>query len=395
MLRSVKRREFQESFDRYCQFVEKTSGGKMKKNLWPPFRLPKHSFNNEQNITDHYNLNESHDENDLENIEKEKHQQQLIDQELVNKSDILNTKCLHAILLTILYEHYYTQPVAEKILYFVIYVLELALHLSKQKEELNETENESKFVPFEELDYETWFKSNQIKINLCTFVPFVSTKHEIVKNEDISNDPSSAHSMDHLNSDNENAKTDDSKYHSFVVPPLKKICADSKLTPNLSSNSIDADDKMEEIRTNAKTGEKFYLKKTKNYESILSLLVKIFYKNKTESLEKGDAERNSNEIVFEFLKCSYKPKEFNRIGDENDYILNLLEKASFSCDRCRLNIEKSLETLNNLNKKHPLINSADSLLDSNAPEIIRMDESLNNSISIEDETKKKKAKSQS
>lgn len=107
MLRSVKRREFQESFDRYCQFVEKKQPltSRVKKNLWPPFRLP---------ITDSspccdYRLkiddldqNLSHD--DLDSIRNERNNQLRVDKELLPKIDILNTKSLHAILLTILYE---------------------------------------------------------------------------------------------------------------------------------------------------------------------------------------------------------------------------------------------------------------------------------------------------
>ena len=38
---------------------------------------------------------------------------------------------------------------------------------SKQEENNVTTSN------FDEFNYETWFKSNEIKRNLCTFVPFV------------------------------------------------------------------------------------------------------------------------------------------------------------------------------------------------------------------------------
>jgi hypothetical protein len=42
---------------------------------------------------------------------------------------------------------------------------------------------------------------------------------------------------------------------------------------------------------------------------------------------------------------------FDRIGDENDFLLNLLERSSAACDKCRLNIETSLESLNRLNRR--------------------------------------------
>ena len=99
---------------------------------------------------------------------------------------------------------------------------------------------------------------------------------------------------------------------------------------------------------------KFQLKKTTNYESILSLLVKIYFKNKTEAFQKesGSSSSTGPSLKFDFLnsKISARP-EFDRIGDENDFIMNILEKASSSCVKCRLNVETSLDTLNNLNKR--------------------------------------------
>jgi len=103
----VKRREYQESFDRYCQFVEKNLpvNGSKKKNLWPPFRLPNTGHkvfnpsvgrigNEPGNLTDE----------ELDMIAGEKDKQINIDSELKQKENILNTKSLHAVLLTVLYE---------------------------------------------------------------------------------------------------------------------------------------------------------------------------------------------------------------------------------------------------------------------------------------------------
>ena len=104
----------------------------------------------------------------------------------------------------------------------------------------------------------------------------------------------------------------------------------------------------------AQANSKFQLKKMTNYESILSLLVKIYYKNKTEAFQKesGSSSSTGPSLKFEFLNSKTSERqEFDRIGDENDFIMNILEKASSCCVKCRLNVETSLETLNNLNKK--------------------------------------------
>ena len=124
MLRSVKRREFQESFDRYCQFVEKKSASvnssKSAKSLWPPFRLP-NKLNYENLIKHPYVDNDYDSSKEIENDFR-------IEKELASKWNVLNTKILHSIILTLLYEHYYTSPLSEKILYFVIYILELTVY---------------------------------------------------------------------------------------------------------------------------------------------------------------------------------------------------------------------------------------------------------------------------
>lgn len=75
-------------------------------------------------------------------------------------------------------------------------------------------------------------------------------------------------------------------------------------------------------------------------------------------MEKEACSSNINQYVqFPFLKPKSTAKlqsdvVFDRIGDENDFILNLLKKAAEACDKCKLNIEKSLESLNNLNRRH-------------------------------------------
>jgi hypothetical protein len=152
------------------------------KNLWPPFRLPQLVENIEElNNQLHNQMMEQEAEDQETNASsflnytnKERLSQLRLDYELRFKSKILNTKSLHAILITILHEHFYTNSMAEKVVYFAVYILELALHFSSSN--AHSTETESATSKFDEFNYETWFKSNEIKRNLCTFVPFVSSK---------------------------------------------------------------------------------------------------------------------------------------------------------------------------------------------------------------------------
>jgi E3 ubiquitin-protein ligase UBR3 len=96
ILRSVKLKEFQEAFDRYSDYVKTKNLFPRIDTLWPPFRLPK--------------LNEIHEE-------------------FKPRQKILQTKILHGFLFSILYQHLNENPYPEKVIYFVIYILELSLHL--------------------------------------------------------------------------------------------------------------------------------------------------------------------------------------------------------------------------------------------------------------------------
>jgi hypothetical protein len=100
-----------------------------------------------------------------------------------------------------------------------------------------------------------------------------------------------------------------------------------------------------------------------NYESILSLLVKTVHRNKTDEQPRPSASTNpdskqtvnnkSNLFKLEFLeneKANRSEESLNfkntRIGDENDFILCLLEQAATLNERCRLNMEKTVENIN-------------------------------------------------
>lgn len=222
-----------------------------------------------------------------------------------------------------------------------------------------DTDSSSDSLSFDELDHNTWFKSEKIRKNLCTFVPFIMTKYERVSSTESLDLPVS--SVDRLNLAEEDLV--EGRSHLSAVPPLKKMCSglpsvlskqqaelESKQTPEILEHTVYA------TKINAKSGEKYSLKRTQNFESILSLLVKIFYRNKMEILEKEASSSNINYFVeFDFLQKDYNAEtkaDFDRIGDENDFILNLLRKSAESCEKCCLNIENSLETLNKLKKQN-------------------------------------------
>lgn len=317
MLRSVKMREFQESFDRYCHFLEKKMP---KKKFWPPFQIP----------NDNFYLGSSVDQE----IKAELEIDFKLQKDLSNRHNLLNTKILHAILINLLYEHFYLNPLAEKILYFLVFVLELAVH--DVKSSLNQTmetnsETNSNQVLFDEKNPYSWFKSNRIEHNLHTFVSFSQYEK---KNE---------------------AKTEEITQvimGNQKLPPLKRICSGLSPTCSRPSTPLDSleDDSIPEPKTTV-------------HESIISLLVKILHRNQ---LANG-----KNESKTEFFKIEYHqdlPDPFcfkkSRVGDENDYLINLLEKISNLNEKCRLNIEKTVESINapkkNLNCKSPSLPSSSS-----------------------------------
>lgn len=106
LTRSVKRREFQESFDRYLLFAEKHCNKSVirsdgsKKSLWPPFRLPMKSSAKEslQKLTSVMIDNEEF------NVRKEIEAEDRLDDELLGRWNILNAKSLHSLILMILFE---------------------------------------------------------------------------------------------------------------------------------------------------------------------------------------------------------------------------------------------------------------------------------------------------
>jgi hypothetical protein len=107
------------------------------------------------------------------------------------------------------------------------------------------------------------------------------------------------------------------------------------------------------------------VRKSYNFESIISLLVKTVHRNRSEELASaasstdtdskqssgGTNSSSSSLFKLDFLvqssdNASSASFRHTRIGNENDFIVNLLEQASTLNERCRLNIEKTVENIN-------------------------------------------------
>ena len=127
MMRSVRRREFQESFDRYTQIAEKrlqssssnhSSSSKLKKNIWPPFRLPGYDSEGieEMRLKQQQPGASSDASNDDCDLEKEIEDRNRLERELDARWRLLNTKLIHAMFLTILYEVSFCQHLLDEIL---------------------------------------------------------------------------------------------------------------------------------------------------------------------------------------------------------------------------------------------------------------------------------------
>lgn len=107
MLRSVRRREFQESFDRYLQIVEQKMGklGKHKKNIWPPFRIKEKSdgISIDEIRTKLQEPSQASEDTPID-LSYEIEANQRLECELDGRWNILNTKIIHSIIINILYD---------------------------------------------------------------------------------------------------------------------------------------------------------------------------------------------------------------------------------------------------------------------------------------------------
>lgn len=103
MMRSVRRREFQESFDRYIQVVEK-SLGKHKKNIWPPFRIPGFDASSVEEIGKLMQQPSQATEDTLIDLQHEIEAFKRLDHELDQLWNLLDTKIIHSIFLNILFD---------------------------------------------------------------------------------------------------------------------------------------------------------------------------------------------------------------------------------------------------------------------------------------------------
>lgn len=105
LLRAVHRRDFQNSMDRFGEYVKGQKRMPKSQSLWPPFRLP-----------------------DAERDSKSAY---------VSPTRLLNTKVMHAAVLAILYRAMSQQNVAENLLALAVFLLEVAVDndMGEQDEE--------------------------------------------------------------------------------------------------------------------------------------------------------------------------------------------------------------------------------------------------------------------
>ena len=240
MLRSVKRREFQESFDRYTQFVTKhlSNLNRVKKrNLWPPFRLP--------------NLNKL--SLSAESDYKEKENYLRVDKELISKWNILNTKQLHALIINLLYEHYFATDSTkiimnnEKIFYLIVYILELGvfmgLNLKLNTNENDNTDSINNSQIFDELNYETWFNTNSLTENICKHVTF--SKYENKPVEANVNDVKDVNDYTRSNQQQDNLDMSIERQMSQRLPPHKKMRSSKSKIYVLKKKAVESFHKLE------------------------------------------------------------------------------------------------------------------------------------------------------
>jgi hypothetical protein len=212
---------------------------------------------------------------------------------------------------------------------------------SEQSEEISANASSNMLDKFD-----AWFKSNNIVDNLCTYVAFEC--------DSSTNVPQS--------------KQDNSQQRATHLPPSKKMC--SGLPSFIESQ------RQQDIQSDIGCSSSASVdKQANNYECILSLLVKMIYKNKIDSVSFNADQRkeansftNPQPLEFEFLKAPSLASatadpllsfSLTRIGDENDYLLNLLERASNLNNKCRSCIEETLSSLNIMANKKKEVSRSD------------------------------------
>ncbi len=280
MLRSIYIIEFQKSFDRYCNFIKRKHISNAS-NLWPPFRL----------LTSMNTSQRPHDQ-------------------LSRKFDLLNTKCLHGVLFTLLYWYANEIILPEKVLYFIVYILELAvMHATPDDVE---TDDSTSHRVCKEGNYDTWFESNNIFDNLCRTIGYVSYENGSMS--------VAACSVD------DQARTFTNANKIFQSPPFKKVCS---VFPFLAAKTSNDDEPKSSCNDNYQATNVYALD-----ESMLSLLVKIM--NKLCSRGVGAKLSQAGPCRSD---CSANANKA-RIGDEYHFVSGLVNRIAESSSKCRRLIEK-------------------------------------------------------
>lgn len=139
---------------------------------------------------------------------------------------------------------------------------------------------------------------------------------------------------------------------------IKKFYFSIEININLSFlEGLDSlDSKESELSSKRVSHLSNRFKKSYLCESILSLLVKLIYASKRTEWENENFNNGKSEVFIleiDFSKGQNLDREFyeTRIGDEYDFIVNVLEKAALLDRKCDIIIKKTLETLNTPNAK--------------------------------------------
>lgn len=124
-----------------------------------------------------------------------------------------------------------------------------------------------------------------------------------------------------------------------------------------------------------------------NYESILSLLVKSLHRNVTSN----DSTRQ--EFKLEFMRDEQlKEFQWSRLGDENDFVLNLLYEAYNLNQKCREEIERCVEEINSKIKSEEMSVSRQDEESHCSSMDVSAQSSSSSALTAEDELRNKKNK---
>ncbi|XP_065208799.1 E3 ubiquitin-protein ligase Ubr3-like [Planococcus citri] len=141
-LMRVQKEDFQNSMNRFAEFVRHNNllpGGGIP---WPPYRIPSECIDSYQ-----------------------------------DPSNVLKSRMFHAIIWTILYKAVYVKNVSEEALSLTMYLLELAINADRNQNDANSVKEYSQknknWIDVTNLELDKWFSTDLLSINLRTSVRYV------------------------------------------------------------------------------------------------------------------------------------------------------------------------------------------------------------------------------